>query len=185
MAQLAIPALIAGTLMQVSGNMEAAKAADRQGLQAVAFSDYEARQQEQNAGQEQAAAQRKAEIERRNARLVASRALAVAGASGAGASDPTVINAIADLEGEGAYRAGLAIYEGEDRARAMRQSAMNSRTQGQIAYQDAKAQSRAYKRQAWGSVMQGAANYGMYSKYGGGGVKPQQLPAPVEDRFFR
>lgn len=178
-------AIIGGTIMQVGGSMQAAKAADRQGLQAVAFSDYEARQQEQNAGQEQAAAQRRAEIERRNARLVASRALAVAGASGAGASDPTVINAIADLEGEGAYRAGLAIYEGEDRARAMRQGAMNTRAQGQIAYQDAKSKSRAYKMQAWGSLMQGIAGVGMASKYGGGGVKPQQAPAPVEDRFFR
>jgi hypothetical protein len=67
-----------------------------------------------------AASQRQAAEERRQADLVASRALAVAAASGGGVSDPTVVNIIARTRGEGVYRANVALYEGAERARSMR-----------------------------------------------------------------
>jgi hypothetical protein len=49
--------------------------------------------------------------------LVASRALAVAAASGAGVSDPTMVRVIANARGEGAVRAATALYEGQARSR--------------------------------------------------------------------
>ena len=68
--------------------------------------------------------------------MASSRALAIAAASGAGADDPTVVNAIADIEGEGEYRALTALYEGnvagddlERQAKARRREAKSVKKQ--------------------------------------------------------
>lgn len=79
----------------------------------------EAQQLEIQAGTERAISQRSAMEERRQARLVASRGLAVAAASGGGADDPTVVNMLANIEGEGEYRALTALYNGEEEARGL------------------------------------------------------------------
>jgi hypothetical protein len=68
--------------------------------------------------------------ERRLARYAQSRALAVAGASGAGASDPTVMNTIGDLEAEGEYRALTSLFNGEQRARSQTMQANIARSEG-------------------------------------------------------
>lgn len=75
---------------------------------------------DRQAGLVVAASQRQSAEELRQADLVASRALAVAAASGGGASDPTVVAVLARTRGEGVYRANLALYEGAERARAIR-----------------------------------------------------------------
>jgi hypothetical protein len=79
----------------------------------------EARQLEANAGQERAMSQREAMEERRQARLLASRGLAVAAASGGGADDPSVVNTLADIEAEGEFRALSQLFTGESEARGM------------------------------------------------------------------
>jgi len=79
----------------------------------------EAAQLEVQAGTERAISQRSAMEERRQARLVASRGVAVAAASGGGVDDPTVVNLLADIEGEGEYRALTALYNGEEEARGL------------------------------------------------------------------
>ncbi|MBL4854660.1 MAG: hypothetical protein JKY25_10540 [Robiginitomaculum sp.] len=63
------------------------------------------------AGQEVAQGQHSAQEERRQAKILASRALAVA-AAGGGAADPSTARAIADIDGEGAYRAAIQLYRG-------------------------------------------------------------------------
>ena len=95
----------------------------------------EADQLDEQAGRTRASSQRQAMEERRQARLVASRALAVAAASGGGADDPTVVNLIANTEGEGEYRALTALYNGnedalgmEAQAKAKRREAKNVKT---------------------------------------------------------
>lgn len=87
----------------------------------------EARQLEYNAGQRRASSQRQAIDERRDADLAASRALALAAASGGGADDPTVVNNIAKISGEGEYRALTALYNGDVEARQMEQDAIARR----------------------------------------------------------
>ena len=182
MGPAAIPILAVGTVLQFAGQMAQADAAKAAGRDAQIMADYRARQQDQAAGQEIAASQRGAAEERRRAQLVASRALAVAGASGGDVSDPTVQNLLADLEGEGAYRASLALYQGEDRARQLKQGSLTSIAEGDLAMSQGKSKAKAYQTSAFGNLFANGA--GLYSKYGGGGVKAEQLPAPVEDRFF-
>lgn len=86
------------------------------------------------AGEERAKAQRAAETQRKQAALVSSRARAVAGASGGGSSDPTLVDIISDIGSEGEYRAMTAMYEGEDRARGIvsqgRADAYSAKQQG-------------------------------------------------------
>lgn len=87
----------------------------------------EAAQLEYNAGQQRAASQRQAIDERRDADIAGSRALALAAASGGGADDPTVVNNIARISGEGEYRALTALYNGEVDARQMERDAVMRR----------------------------------------------------------
>jgi hypothetical protein len=110
----------ASTLMQVGGGISAANSQAGQ-LRS------EATQLDAMAGLDRASSQRASVEQRRNARLLQSRALAVAGASGGGISDPTVVNLLAKLEGEGEYRALTALYEGEEEARSKERQAVARR----------------------------------------------------------
>ena len=153
---------VAGGLMQYSGARDAGRAAS-------VAAEYEAAQLTQNAGQAQAASQRKAAEERRKSRLVQSAALARAAMSG-GASDPTVVDIIGDIAQEGAYRSALALFEGDDAARAMRNKAAGVRYTGD-------ATQRAYKTQANTALFGGFARAGtsLFQKYASspvGGMEP-------------
>lgn len=137
-----------------------ANAARQEGKQRQQAANYEAAQLEQNAGQQQAAAQREAAEERKRAQLAQSRALALAAASGAGASDPTVVDIIGDLAQEGSYRSMMQLYQGEDNARLLRQQAATKRYGGEIARQ-------AGKTNAIASILKGGSS--LMSKYSPGG----------------
>lgn len=116
------------------------------------------------AGQERASAQRLAIEQRRQAELLSSRALAVAAASGAGVDDPTVLNIMANIAGEGEYRALTALYEGEEEARGLELNADARR-------REAKNTKKAAKFSALGTIIgAGSDAYGgatsMKAKYG-------------------
>lgn len=96
--------------------------------------------------------------ERRNAQLLASRALAVAGASGGGVDDPTVEKIISDIEGEGAYREASAMYEAEAQARKLRQ-------EGDLAAWEGNVKQRQANLGALGSLVGGGGSaYGEWKK---------------------
>lgn len=101
----------------------------------------QAKQLKRNAGLSRASGQRSAIDTRREIDVVQSRALALAAASGADASDPTIINNIARLEGEGEYRAITALYNSEqealvqqDEARSRLKEAKNVKKAGLIKF---------------------------------------------------
>lgn len=119
----------------------------------------EARQLDAQAGTERASSQRAAMEERRQARLAQSRGLALAAASGGGADDPTVMNLLADLEGEGEYRALTSLYEGEEQGRSLEAQADARR-------KEAKNAKRAGWMQGIGTIL--GAGTSMADRYGGG-----------------
>lgn len=183
MAWAAIAVTVASALLQAKGQRDAAKASQQQAAQVQAAKNFEAAQMEQSAVQEVAAAQRRALEERRRATLVASRAQAVAAASGAGASDTTVENIISDIAGEGEYRAGLAIYQGEESARRLRMGAQGARMEGSSIAQFGESRARAYNTAALGSLAGGAAS--LYTKYGmGGPQRSSALDGSIYDSRF-
>lgn len=118
-----------------------------------AAAEFEAQQLEQNASQSIAAAQRQAFETGRTGEYVQSRAQALAAASGGSATDPTVINVIANLASETGYRKSLDLYQGEERARQLRLSAQAARMTGEIGAQANIAQGNA-------AVIQAGANVG-------------------------
>ena len=82
--------------------------------------------------QTRAAAQRDMFDVQRAARLAESRAVALAAASGGGASAPTVLNIVGNIAKEGAYNAARAMYAGEEQARLMQIQAIEKRKLGQF-----------------------------------------------------
>jgi hypothetical protein len=133
---------------------------------------YQAEQLRVNAGQAQAAAQKDAEDVQRRTDLVTSRALAVAAAGGGGASDPSVVNTIAGIAQEGAYRKAVALYRGDEEARRMTM-------QAEATQYEAGSRAAAERNTAIGgfigagtSLLKGAAKQSsLLEKYGGGGPK--------------
>lgn len=153
----------AGVVMQAMAQKQQgdASAADAAGRYAAA--QYAAAQLRQNAGQAQAASQRTAISQDRNTRYILSQGLAQAAASGGGASDPTVVNAFAQLAGEGAYRRAVALYEGDEKARALNDQADATEYSGQLGLYAGQQSQSASNFAAVGSLVQGGAS--LYSKY--------------------
>lgn len=125
--------LVSGFL-GASAEKEAAQkeaAARRAQGKAQQEADYlAAAQMEQNAGQDQAAGQRNAQNAQRQSELIQSRALAVAGASGAGMSDPTIVKIMGDLAKEGQLAVDTQLYQGDEAARQGRFAAKVKRYEG-------------------------------------------------------
>jgi hypothetical protein len=83
--------------------------------------------------------------------------LALAAASGGGASDPTIVNLMANLAGETQYRKSVELYEGGERAKDLRY-------QGQVRRYEGKEAKRAGKLGAFTTLLTGGTS--LYSKYG-------------------
>jgi hypothetical protein len=99
--------------------------------------------------------------QRRSSRYAQSRAIALAAASGAGAGDPSVVDLVGDIEGEGEYGALSAMFEGEDRATGLEYGATLSRRQGQAAMTGSAIS-------AGSTLLSGGSSW--YGKYGGTGA---------------
>lgn len=182
-AALSVAGTIFSAVSQVRAGQEAGEAAERQAQiaevnarrQAEAQA-YQAAQLEQVAQEERAAASKGAQEERRRSRILQSRALALS-AAGGGASDPTVVNIISDLAGEGEYMAALRIYEGETTARQALASAEAARYGGATALEsggmtasslraEGTARRRAGLTGGVSTVFSGARGLSMYGRYG-------------------
>lgn len=160
---------IIGTYFQVQGMREAGREARIRGEMQKAAFQFEAFEADRRAGASIAISQRQALEETRQANLVASRALAVAAASGAGVSDPTMVRVIANARGEGAVRAATALYEGSAHARQLRTEAAMGRLSGTEAELSGRSTQAAYGIQSAGAVAREGLS--LYSKYGLNGPK--------------
>lgn len=152
MAQ-AIPAalMVAGTALSAGGSIISSNA-EAKSLRS------QAAQLDAQAMTDRASSQRQSIEERRQSRLAQSRALALTGVSGAGSDDPSIVNLMADLEGEGEYRALTALYEGETSARSKEAQAAANR-------KSAKATKTAGILNAAGSILKSGTS--LYDRYGG------------------
>lgn len=122
---------------------------------------------ERQALEEQAAGQRAAAEESRKAKLAQSRLMAVAGASGSGASDPTIMDLWGDIAQEGMVNAGVTQAMARQRADSINyQAALDRWT--------ADANKRIAKVGAIGTILGGLGSAGgdftksrMAARYGG------------------
>lgn len=164
-----------GTGLDAAGAVIGGLSHIQYGQQAAAAADFAAAQLRQNAGQVQASAQRAAYDVDLQARYTASTALARAAASGAGASDPTVVNLIARNAGEFAYRKAVALYQGEDKARLLEMQADAKEIEGENAERNSMLAGATKMFGAATSILKGTARDGsLLQRFGGGGpnIKP-------------
>lgn len=166
---------VAGSLLSAFGQQQSGDAAVETGQRKLQAARFEATQMRQNAGQAVATSQRTAEDIDRQAEYVASRALAVAAASGAGASDPTIINMIARTAGEAAYRRSAALYQGQEKSRTLNMQADATIYSGESAAADAKRVGSASNIGALSTLAKTGAS--LFSKYGGDGPNSATGPA--------
>ena len=173
MAQIAMAAMVVGTVLQTLGQVQAGRAqaaagrAEQQALELRAAAGRRtAEALEQEAGQERARSQRDAFDEARQGRLVASRARAVSAASGA-ALDPSIFGDI-DLEAE--TRVFERLAEGEDVGRGLefrgalaRAGAEGDVFAGQIAKKSGQAAAQRSYLSAAGSLLSGGTS--IYDRY--------------------
>ncbi len=165
-----IPAI---SILSLLGTGESARAQQLKGNAALTVgerklteSEFEAQQLEENAKASIAAGQRAGQDEIRKGMLLNSSALARAAASGATASDPSVINTMAFTSNEATYRQGIALYNGEAEARLARLRAVGALREGQGAITDAGAASGASRAAAASTLFSGEARaLSMMAKY--------------------
>jgi hypothetical protein len=117
---MGMTAAVTGTLLSAGGKVYGAQ-------KSAASADYSAAVLDQQAGQSVASGIQGSINERRKAQYVASAAQARAAASGGGATDPTVVDIIGNIQGEGEYRALTELYQGQDRATSLRARASGLR----------------------------------------------------------
>ena len=130
---MADPISLTLAAVSLAGTAIGTVGAIRQGQQQKLNADYEALQLEKNAKQTEAAGQQAALEKRRQFSIMQSRALAIAGASGAGALDPDVLNIIGGLNMEGERAYGTELYNARSNAGMMTSQAAAARYQGQQA----------------------------------------------------
>jgi hypothetical protein len=158
-----------GTGVQAEGQYEAGRINS-------AGAKLQSIQDSHDANDAQVAAQVQAGNERRRAKLLRSRALSVAGASGAGVSDPTVTNILSGIDTAGEMNALSALYEGNTTAAALRSGAA-SKLRMSNAY------SSVGNLRAAGTLAEGA--YSFFDKYGsdlfsrGGYTHNMSVPNPT------
>lgn len=104
-----------------------------------------------------AASQRQAEETRRQTGYVLSRAQALAASSGAGATDPTVVNLEGNIAGRGEYNALTQLYEGNI-------SEGNLNSQAEAARNAGRATARAGVLKGVTTALSGGTS--LYTKYG-------------------
>lgn len=121
---------LAGTAISAFGQMQQGKAAQQN-------ANYQAAQMEQQATQAKASSQRQAMEHQRQTSLVQSTLQARAAASGGGADDDTVVKLGSDIAGRGEEQALMDLYNGENTARGLDDSAAAKRVSGQAAQQGA------------------------------------------------
>lgn len=125
---------VGSTLLSMKGQQQQAKAqvqaSNTAAVNDMAAANFEAQQADYLANQALAVSHREAYEQRKASALLASKALANAAGSGAGASDPTVVKLIKDIQDEGTYRSALALYEGIETSRSYNVAAQARRLGG-------------------------------------------------------
>ena len=159
-----------GAFTNLVGSFQSASAARISGQRAQVEAQFEAAQLKQQAGQAEAAGTYAADEQVRQTALIQSKALAVAAANGGGVSDPTIVNLLSRNAGEGAYRAAVALYDGESRARSLNMQAASKIYEGQLASDAAGQKAKGYEIGGVSKLFgTGASLFANYAKVGGDG----------------
>ncbi len=153
---------ILGGVEQAGAQRAAGDAAYATALQRAQMANIQAQQEYANANAAAGAGQVQADQERQRAAVLAGRAKAVMAASGAGV-DP---NLVASLVGQGNYNSDVALYNGNEKARNLRnQGAMDIYSANSGIYSGSVTRNNDYAaadNTIVGSLAKGALSFGQY-----------------------
>lgn len=159
-----------GTTTQAAGEMIGGISHVEFGIQARQAAEYQAAQLRQNANNAEGSGQRQAADVDLQSKYIASAALATAAASGGGASDPGVVTLMARNAAESAYKRSVALYQGEDRARALRMSADAKEYEGKSVLANSIGVGASQFFGAGSTLIRGSAkDASLFQRFGGGG----------------
>ena len=145
-------AAVVGAVTSLAGTVVGMQGARAAGAEQQKAREFQAAQQEQQAQESRAASQRQALEKQRQTQLAQSTLQARAAASGAGATDESVLNLGEDLSGRGEYQRLMEMYTGENRARGYEDAAMASRMTG-------RAEKQAANTKATGMLLSGIGSF--------------------------
>ena len=168
MAQgLAVAGIGGGGLLASYGSHQQGQSASRAATMNAAQLDYAARQTDIAANQQEAAGQMRATETKRQARLLQSRAIAVAAAGGASTGEKNINDIVTNIAGEGEYRALIDLYNGNSAGYELRSKAQGLRAQAIVTRYEGKQARRAGNMAAFGGLLSagGAAATTFGSKY--------------------
>lgn len=165
---MSLAATAVSTVMQLASSEEQPQEDFETAEANAQLAESRANQLDQNAGQEQAGAQRKAREERYRGRIAASKAQAAGAAGGAGAFGFVGFeDNIADLQARSEFNALSHLFEGDSAARALhndadmeRYNASRLRRGGALAYNASVDREKARKQKALLSGLSSAASIG-------------------------
>jgi hypothetical protein len=166
---------ILGTVVSAVGTIASGAAAARQANAQAAAAEHAALVADQKAMQERAVGQRQSFEKRREAKFAQSTLLARAAASGASATDPTIIKLGSDIAGRAEYYALSQMASGESAAIARENQAQLDRYSASNQRQQAKSAMMGGFLGAASGVLSGASS--AFGKFGGGSFSVGGLPS--------
>jgi hypothetical protein len=155
---LAMGLQVAGTAVSAMGTIAGGRAAEQAGIVQQQALEFRAKQQEIAANQARAEAQRAAFEKRREGRLLTSKLVARAAASGGAVDDPGTLDLAGDIGARAEYMATLEAFKGENKARGHEDAAAADRYAGMAALAEGQAKRQASTTSALGTIIQGGGS---------------------------
>jgi hypothetical protein len=146
---------IGGAALGFMGSKDASKAQKAEGKRRLAQGKEQNRYNKAAAIQTEASGQIAARDIRRQTELVASRAIAVAAAGG---YSDDITNLLADIDGEGNYRASIELYNYGTEAERLRHEGRLAEKYGSDSNIASQAQAKATKTAGYGNLLSNAAS---------------------------
>jgi hypothetical protein len=148
---MAAVALAGSVVAGLAGSFIQSQSLKQQAKAQLMIGEANAREKEAQGNREQAAGQMRAQLERREAESVASKARAGFGASGIDASSSTALLLDSDIIKEGEFRANIEIADAANRRRSLNESAKADRFESKV-------RAASSRSQATASLISGVGN---------------------------
>jgi len=167
MGAAALPLMVTSTALSASQQWQAGQNASRSATMAAGQMENNARMAEYSAGQAKGASQGKSAEELRQNRLLQSKQVAIAAASGASTHEKNIADIIANTALEGRLASSIALYEGDLRSDALLTEAVGLRNKAAITRYEGRQARRAANISTFSSALSSASKASsFYGKYG-------------------
>jgi len=166
MSQIAAALMIGGGILSTNSQISAGNAASRNATSVAGQLEQNAKLADLSAANQVATGQRGAQEALRQNKMLQSKQIAIAAASGASTSEKNIADLISTTAGQGEYEALNSLFEGNTRADALRNEAIGLRNKAKVTLFEGKQARKAAQIGAISSLLGSGAQAGsFYSKY--------------------